>query len=90
MHADFAAGWNFGKLGVGLGGYYSRQLEDDRQRGAVVGDGRRGKLFALGPTVKYQAGKVAMMVTWHHEIEAKYKSQGDKLWLKVVLPLQRK
>ena len=24
VHADFAAGWNFGKLGVGLGGYYSR------------------------------------------------------------------
>lgn len=87
VHADFVAGWNFRTVAVGVGGYYSRQIEDDRQRGELVGDGNRGEVLALGPSIKWQRGKVPLMLTWQHEIEARNKPKGDKLWLKLVLPL---
>ena len=89
VHADFAAGWNLKKLAVGVGGYYSRQLQDDRHKGVVVGDGNRGEVLALGPTAKYQMGKIPVMLAWQHEFRAENKPQGDKLWLKIVFPLGR-
>lgn len=87
MHADFAAGWSFRNIVAGVSGYYSRQIEDDRQRGKVIGGGNRGEVFALGPSMKWQLGKVPLMVSWQHELRSRSKPQGDKLWLKVVLPL---
>lgn len=88
VHADFVAGWNFKDLAIGVGGYYSRQIQDDRQKGLVVGDGNRGELLALGPTAKYQWGRVPVMLTWQHDLKAEHRPQGDKLWLKIVLPLR--
>lgn len=87
FHVDFAAGWNFPKSSLGVAGYYNRQTTDDRQGGMVVGDGNRGTAFAIGPTVKVQAGKVPIMLTWQHEVVARNRSQGDKLWIKAIFSL---
>ena len=87
FHVDFAAGWNFSKLSLGVAGYYDKQTTDDKLRGVVFAGGNRGTAFAIGPTAKVQTGKIPIMLTWQHETVARNRSQGDKIWLKVIFPL---
>src|SRR3546814_1627228 len=70
FHADFAIGYNFQPLSIGINGYYVKQVEDDKENGLRVGsDGYRGEVFALGPTVKYQLGGVPISLQWQHELQ---------------------
>lgn len=85
VHADFAVGYNFQPLSVGINGYYAKQVQDDRLNDVAVGaDGYRGEVFALGPTVKYQAGRIPISFQWQHELHAENRPQGDRFWLKTA------
>jgi hypothetical protein len=85
VHADFAVGYNFQKVAVGINGYYAKQVRDDKLNGVKVGDhGYRGEVFALGPTIKYQAGRVPISFQWQHEFDAENRPQGNKFWLKTA------
>jgi hypothetical protein len=88
LHVDFGVGRNFGNWTFGLNGYAYRQTTDDKVDGQrVAPDGNRGRVYALGPAVKYQSGKLQTYVAWQREFRAENRSQGDKLWLKFALPL---
>jgi hypothetical protein len=84
-HVDFAASYNFNPITVGVTGYYFKQTTDDKLNGVKVGtDGYRGEVFALGPLVRYQAGKVPIVAQWQHELSASNRTQGNSFWLKAA------
>lgn len=90
VHADYLVGRNFGPWGVGLSGYYLKQVTDDKRAGVKVGpDGNRGQVLALGPSLKYTGeGGLTWVAQWQHETEVRNRFQGDKLWVKLILPIQ--
>ena len=69
----------------GIGGYYYKQVSDDRQNGVVVntnrsvfpfdplneGAGNRGETFAIGPVVSYNySHDLVFQGHWDHEVLA--------------------
>ena len=94
FHMDYTVGKRFGPWGVGLAGYYLKQTNDDKFNGASVppvpglwSQGRRGEVFAIGPSVIYQAEKSPIFIgTWHHETTAENRFRGDKFLFKLILP----
>lgn len=95
FHMDFLVGKRFGPWGVGVSGYYLTQTTSDKLEGdrisSAIGpwsDGRKGKVFAAGPSVTYTSPTGTMFIgQWQHEFSAKNRFSGDKLWFKLVMPL---
>jgi hypothetical protein len=95
FHFDYLLGKHIGQWGVGLSGYYVKQTTDDEIDGSKIealpgvwSAGRRGEVFAIGPSVTYTTKKgVHFIGEWHHEIEAENRFGGDKYWFKLILPL---
>lgn len=89
FHMDFLVGKHFGPWSAGLSGYYLKQLSDDELRGEKVGpDGNRGRVFAIGPSVKYEtAGKTHLVFQWQRESSVENRFRGDRLWFKLIAPL---
>lgn len=89
FHMDYVVGRNFGPWALGLGGYYLKQLTDDKRNGVKVGpDGNRGQVFAIGPSVRYSSpGGTHFIGQWQHETEVENRFGGDKFWLKLIMPL---
>ena len=94
FHVDYLIGQNFGPWGVGLAGYYLVQTTDDEVGGRAIpaipglfSEGRKGQVFAFGPSVKYMGPKGSQFIfTWNHEEAVENRFRGDKFWFKVVLP----
>lgn len=94
FHVDYLLGKRFGPVGIGLSGYYMKQttddeLEDDTIPGnPLFGEGRRGQVFAIGPTVSFTTkGGVLMSAQWNHESHVENRFGGDKFMLKFIVPL---
>jgi len=94
LHIDYLVGKRFGPWGAGLSGYYVKQTTDDELDGrkipAAIGPwsaGRRGEVFAIGPSVSYTTkGGTLLVAQWQHETEAENRFRGDKAWFKLVTP----
>ncbi|MGB0126314.1 MAG: transporter [Rhodocyclaceae bacterium] len=95
FHMDYLVGRNFGPWGVGLSGYYLKQVTNDKLNGRTVAaapglwsEGRKGEVFAIGPSVKYTTkGGTTFVGQWQHETAVENRFGGDKLWFKMILPL---
>lgn len=95
FHMDFLVGKRFGPWGVGISGYYLNQTTSDKLEGdrisSAIGpwsDGRKGKVFAIGPSVIYTSAKGTMFIgQWQHETNVKNRFSGDKIWFKLIMPL---
>lgn len=88
VHTDYSAGYNVGPLMIGLSGYYSKQVSDDRQNGAKVGPhGNRDELFAVGPAVRYVLGGVPITGEWQHEFSSTNRPQAERFWIKAAFKL---
>jgi len=86
FHVDFLVGHNFGNWGVGLSGFYLKQLEDDELGGVNIGN--RGQVLGLGPTVKYTFSPgLHMMASWQHETSIRNRFGDDKFLLKFIIGL---
>lgn len=86
LHADFLVAKHFGNVAAGVAGYAYQQVTGDYGSGAVLGD-FKGRVFALGPNVRYQQGGLSFDVKYTREFGAVNKSQGDRFWLKLAIPL---
>lgn len=81
------------RASLGVAGYYYVQTSSDRvndasaQRVLDALDGFKGEAVAAGPTLRVGLGKAQLIGTWQHEFTARYRPQGDKLWLKLILPV---
>ncbi len=75
-------------LALGVSGYLYRQTSDDEQNGVVVnGNGNRGRVNALGPSLTYNfSPKVAVIAKLQQEFGARNKAQGTRIWLQTKLP----
>jgi hypothetical protein len=95
FHMDFLVGKRFGPWGVGLSGYYLNQTTSDKLEGdrisSAIGpwsDGRKGKVFAIGPSVIYTNPTGTMFIgQWQHETNVENRFSGDKIWFKLIMPL---
>lgn len=58
--------WTFGAIGN-----YSRQFTDDRQYGAVVGNGNRFEHTLVGPLVGYQLGKAHLTLRYLQDVRTR-------------------
>jgi hypothetical protein len=86
-HTDLAVAQHCGNWAFGLGGYWYAQTTDDRQFGSAVGGGNRGRQVAIGPQCSYQCGPVNLSLVAEREFLTENRPQGDKVWLRAVLPL---
>ncbi|MBA4373056.1 MAG: hypothetical protein C0402_09390 [Thermodesulfovibrio sp.] len=84
FHVDYSIGKKFDNLSVGLGGYYYKQVTDDKQAGAKVGDGNKGQVFGIGPQVKYDHKNMSFLLKYQAETNVKNRPDGDKFWFKFV------
>ena len=87
FHTDFVAAQHCGNWAFGVGGYWYYQTTDDRQNGASVNGGNQGRQIALGPQVSYALRSLTFSLAVDHEFDTKNKPQGDKVWLKAIIPL---
>jgi hypothetical protein len=94
LHIDYLAGKRFGPWGVGLSGYYVKQTTNDKLDGESISSaigpwssGRKGEVFAIGPSISYTTGTGTMLIAqWQHETEAENRFRGDKAWFRLIMP----
>lgn len=87
FHMDYVLGYRSGAWAGGVGGYYLKQITDDKVNGKVVNNGNRGEVFAIGPQLSYSAANGSQfIVKWDHETKAENRFKGDKVWFKYVQP----
>jgi hypothetical protein len=95
FHMDYVVGKHVGPWAYGIAGYYLVQTQDDTLNGEPISsslgpwsEGRRGRVFAYGPSVDY-FGKsgIQVIAQWQHETDAENRFSGNKYWLKLILPL---
>ena len=92
---DYLVGKRFGPWGVGVSGYYLKQTTDDKLDGRTISsalgpwsDGRKGQVFAIGPTVSYTTKNgVHFTGQWNRETNVENRFEGDKVMLKLIMPL---
>lgn len=94
LHVDYAATYSISpKVQAGVSGYYYKQTTDDKVDEASAQalidsmDGFKGEAFAAGPTLRVGLGKAQIIGTWQHEFHSEYRPQGDKFWVKAIIPL---
>ncbi|HVC38110.1 MAG TPA: transporter [Gammaproteobacteria bacterium] len=95
FHMDYVVGKHIGPWTYGISGYYLVQTQDDTLNGNAISsslgpwsDGRRGRVFAFGPSVSYASNSgIQVLVQWQHEIDVENRFSGNKYWLKLILPL---
>ncbi|BAI74429.1 hypothetical protein AZL_a08980 (plasmid) [Azospirillum sp. B510] len=79
---EFAAGQHFGPVVAGLGGYWYQQVSDDHGPGS--GDGRRARVFGLGPAVNYfEPGMPLIALHAYKEFGARNRAQGYATALRI-------
>lgn len=75
-----AAGWQ-----LGASGYLYRQVSDDHQNGAVVNDGNRGQVRAIGPFVRHRLSPDwGFTFKWQVESGARNKTEGQRFFLQMA------
>jgi len=85
FHFDYTIGKKFDNCSLGLGGYYYKQITDDKVGGTKVGsDGNKGQAFAIGPQFKYDYKNMSFILKYQKEMEVKNRPEGDKFWFKFV------
>jgi hypothetical protein len=75
-----------GFVGVGVEGFYFKQITGDSGAGATLG-GFEGSTAGVGPVLTYvlPVGKNTLVgeVRWLKELEAKRRLEGDYVWVKI-------
>jgi hypothetical protein len=80
FHFDYTIGYHIQNWALGLGGYFYYQTTDDEQNGETYMDGFKGRVFALGPEVKYGYKNMTFLAKWQHELKVRNKPEGDRFW----------
>lgn len=85
---EFAVGRHVGDYTVGLGGYFYRQVGDDRVHGNDVGN--RAGVSALGPSLSFFRPGSGLPNIWLHaykEFNARNRSQGTQIAVRAAFML---
>ena len=95
FHTDYTAGKHLGAWMLGVSGYALKQTTNDTVNGQVEPAsaglwtaGRKGQVFAIGPSAGYtNQHHIIFVALWQHETLVRNRFGGDKLWFKMVIPL---
>jgi len=85
FHMDYNVGYSFGaqkQWKAGICGYFLTSLEEDKL-GTQRLDGSEEEVFAIGPSVAYQKGKLFIELRVQKEFEAQNRPEGIASWFKV-------
>jgi hypothetical protein len=84
FHVDYNTAYKFtDNWSAGIGGYWFKGLQNDTYQGSEV-SGSIQKVFAIGPNVRYSAGKFFAVLEPDFEMDAQNRPQGVSTWLKLV------
>lgn len=91
VHVDATLAQHFpmagGLAGVGLNGYYYKQVSDDSGAGATLG-AFRAKSVGLGPVASFVSKvgghDVLAELKWLHEFDTDNRLKGDTVWFKLL------
>lgn len=91
FHLEYAVVQNFSKqFGIGITGYYYRQITADSGSGARLG-AFKGEVTGIGPLVNYNFElrqiPISTSLRWIHEFDVKNRLEGDAGLLTVTMPL---
>ncbi|MGB9716005.1 MAG: SphA family protein [Thermodesulfovibrionales bacterium] len=92
FHFDYTVGYKISNWRIGIGGYYYKQITDDKINGKVVEfpkplgfpDGFKGQAIAVGPQLKYDYKNMSFILKYHREFEVENRPEGDNFWFKFV------
>ncbi len=85
FHFDYTVGKKIDNFTIGLGGYYYKQITDDKLNGRKApNDGNKGRVFALGPQLKYDYKNMNFALKYQKEMSVRNRPEGDKFWFKFV------
>jgi hypothetical protein len=90
FHGDVAAGYSHKGRFIGVNAYFYEQTTADMQNGVPAGpngDGFRGHVVGFGPAISVPLGHGFLAAKYQHETDVQYRPQGEKYWLKFLLPL---
>jgi hypothetical protein len=87
---DYAVGYTpFPHWQFGASGYAYKQLLDDKVNGVAIPGGNRGRVFAIGPYVRYAAeGPWGVTLKWQRESAVQNRAKGDRLFLQFAYRFQ--
>jgi hypothetical protein len=87
---DWGAGYSvLPRLQLGVQGYALQQTTDDTLNGSTVNNGFRGRVFAIGPQVRFDiTPSSGIVLKWQHEFGARNRPEGNKLWVELTFPLK--
>lgn len=75
-------------FGMGLQGYFYKQISDDTQNGqSVAPDGNRGQEFAIGPQFRYDIPFGGFLLKYQQEYAVENRPRGEKIWFQFAMPL---
>jgi len=75
------------KIAVGINGYYYQQTTNDMQNGMIVGDGNRGRDFAIGPEVRAHVGKLGLIAKYTRDTLVQNRPVGNSFWFQLGVPI---
>ena len=85
FHFDYTVAKKFDNISLGVGGYYYKQITDDKLNGQKVApDGNKGQAFAIGPQLKYDHKNMSFILKYQKEMSVENRPDGDKFWFKFV------
>jgi len=85
FHFDYTVAKKFDNISLGVGGYYYKQITDDKLNGQKVApDGNKGQAFAIGPQLKYDYKNMSFILKYQKEMSVENRPDGDKFWFKFV------
>jgi len=85
FHMDYAIGYHLKEWTLGLSGYLYSQTTGDELHGQKAGaDGFKGRVIAIGPTVKLDHRNTSFILKWQPEFEAKNRPEGNTFWFKFL------
>jgi len=74
-------------IAVGFNGYYYQQVTNDTQFGAIVGDGNRGRDFAIGPEIRAHVGHFVLISKYTRDTMVQNRPVGNSFWFQFGLPM---
>lgn len=85
FHFDYTLAQKVEPFTLGIGGYFYKQVTDDKQHGLTVApDGFKGQVFAVGPQVKFDYRNMFFLFKYQKEFFAENRPEGDKIWLNMM------
>jgi hypothetical protein len=94
FHFDYTVGYKIDNWKLGAGGYYYKQITDDKENGETVkkimhgllpvDPGFKGQVFAVGPELKYDYKNMSFVLKYLFETAVENRPEGNDLWFKFV------